>query len=180
MQLRTLTDADLEMILAWRNAPSVRQNMYTTHVISPHEHRAWFERMRADDTKRYFVFERDGIAHGVIGFTAINAHSRRSSWGFYASPDAPRGTGSLMGYLALDHAFNDLRLHRLHCEVLDFNHASIRMHQSLGFAVEGTLRGHHYDGERYCDVILLGILEDEWQQQRSAIRRRLRLDEVDS
>lgn len=180
MQLRPLTEADLDTILAWRNAPSVRENMYTNHVISPDEHCAWFNRVRNDNTKRYLVFERNGDARGIIGFTAIDTHQKRSSWAFYASPDAPRGTGSAMEYAALEYAFAELGLHRLHCEVLDFNHAVIKLHQSFGFTLEGTLRAHHYDGERYCDVVLLGILNDEWQQQRPTIRRKLRLDKVDS
>ncbi|WP_267939196.1 UDP-4-amino-4,6-dideoxy-N-acetyl-beta-L-altrosamine N-acetyltransferase [Paraburkholderia flagellata] len=180
MHIRPLTQADLDMILSWRNAPAVRQNMYTSHEISPEEHRAWFARVEGDNTKRYFVFERDGVGRGVIGFTAIDTNNKRSSWAFYASPDAPRGTGSAMEYLALEYAFNELALLRLHCEVLDFNRAVIQLHQSFGFTIEGTLREHHYNGERYCDVVLLGILNDEWQQRRAAIRQKLRLDEVAS
>jgi UDP-4-amino-4,6-dideoxy-N-acetyl-beta-L-altrosamine N-acetyltransferase len=178
VHLRRLTEQDLDMILAWRNAPAVRQNMYTSRLISLDEHRAWFERLHDDDSRQYFIFERDGVARGVVGFTQISRASRRASWAFYASPDAPRGTGSLMEFCALEHAFSELALHRLDCEVLDFNLAVVRLHQTFGFKVEGTLRAHHFDGTRYCDVVLLGILEEEWDQQRGSIRQRLRLKEV--
>lgn len=175
MQIRALDESDLEMVLGWRNASSVRQNMYTKHVISFKEHRTWFEGLRGDSSRCYFVFEYNGVARGVVGYTQLNPASRRSSWAFYSSPEAPRGTGSLMEYCALEHAFNELGLNRLHCEVLDFNSAVIRLHQTFGFKLEGRLRSHHHDGERYCDVVLLGILKEEWQQQRASIRQRLRL-----
>lgn len=178
MKLRILTAADLDMILVWRNAPLVRENMYTTHVISACEHAAWFERVREDETKRYFVFENNGIACGVVGFVDVDSRSRRSSWAFYASTSAPRGTGSKMEYLAMEYAFNEMNLHKLHCEVLGFNQAVVKLHLSFGFNLEGTLRKHHYDGVNYHDIIQLGIMDDEWRQQRLIVRRKLRLDEV--
>lgn len=176
MQLRTLRESDLEMVLRWRNAPRVRQNMYTKHVISSDEHRTWFDGLSADTTRSYFVFEYNGVPRGFVGYTQIDLVNKRSSWAFYSSPEAQRGTGSLMEYCAVEYAFRELGLHRLHCEVLDFNAAVIRLHQTFGFNIEGRLRAHHFDGERYCDVVVLGILDEEWQQQRGLMRQRLRLE----
>lgn len=181
MKLRALTDEDLEMILVWRNELLVRKNMYTSHLISPAEHRSWYARVKADATKRYFIFESGGVASGVVGFTDFDARSGRSSWAFYAAPGVPRGTGSKMEYLALEQAFSGFGLHKLFCEVLAFNHLVIKLHQSFGFKMEGILREHHLDddGEHYHDVYQLGILDREWREQRPAIRKKLKLNEVD-
>lgn len=180
MNLRALTSEDLEMILVWRNDPLVRKNMYTSHVISPAEHRNWYARVKEDATKSYFVFENGGVPSGVVGFMDIDAVARRSSWAFYAAPGVLRGTGSKMEYLALEHAFGRMGLYKLHCEVLAFNPLVIRMHQSFGFKVEGILREHHRDSEGYHDVYQLGILDREWEEQHLVIRRKLKLKEVDS
>jgi len=51
-----ITPEQRDLILPWRNAPEVRRQMYTRHPISPEEHRAWFERMQADPTRRWYLY----------------------------------------------------------------------------------------------------------------------------
>jgi hypothetical protein len=58
--LRPMREADLDMVRRWRNAPDVRKNMYTTHEISPEEHRAWWERISADPASRQLFNVIDG------------------------------------------------------------------------------------------------------------------------
>jgi RimJ/RimL family protein N-acetyltransferase len=57
----------------------------------------------------------------------------------------------------------------LHCEVLAFNTAVIRLHQKFGFQVEGVLRQHHFVGNEYIDTYKLGILAHEWAVKRDEI-----------
>lgn len=172
--LRTMTDSDLDMVRAWRNHPSVRANMYTRHEISAEEHRQWWSRTRSSDSSMYLIFmDAGGSPQGVVAFTAIDRANGHASWAFYASPDAPRGVGSRMEMLALDHAFGQLKLHRLHCEVLAFNTAVNRLHQKFGFSVEGVLREHHLHEDRYVDVWRLAILDREWTDARDSVLARL-------
>ena len=58
--LRPATDGDVETIRRWRNHPKVRRASFTTHEIGPEEHRAWWEAVSADPTKRVLIFERNG------------------------------------------------------------------------------------------------------------------------
>ena len=41
-RLRAMTESDLPRVLSWRNAEDVRKNMYTSHIITEPEHRAWW------------------------------------------------------------------------------------------------------------------------------------------
>ena len=52
--LRPIKDSELELMLSWRNAPAVRENMYTTHEISLAEHAAWWERTNSSDQATLF------------------------------------------------------------------------------------------------------------------------------
>ncbi|MGA8516294.1 MAG: UDP-4-amino-4,6-dideoxy-N-acetyl-beta-L-altrosamine N-acetyltransferase, partial [Burkholderiaceae bacterium] len=124
--LRDIQADELELMLTWRNAPTVRANMYTRHEISLQEHVAWWERMQKRDDQRYFMYESEGTPCGIVAFTGIDICNQNSSWAFYASPVAPRGTGSRMEFLALDYAFNSLRLRKLCCEVLAFNQSVVK------------------------------------------------------
>lgn len=156
-----MVHADLERVLAWRNHPDVRRYMYTQREITPDEHRRWFERAFADPKKHLLVFE---MNHEPLGFVKFSeaGDAGVADWGFYAAPDAPKGSGRQLGHAALDHAFSQLKLHKICGQALAYNERSIQFHQSLGFQQEGILRDQHFDGERYHHVICFGLLCDEW------------------
>lgn len=171
--LRAIDSTELELMLAWRNAPSVRANMYTRHEISLDEHLAWWNRIQARADQQYFMYEHDGTPCGIVAFVDMDRVNSNSSWAFYASPEAPRGTGSKMEFLALDYVFQQEKLHKLSCEVLAFNHPVIKLHQKFGFKVEGILRHqHNVDGE-YIDIYRLGILDSEWGEKREEMIKKL-------
>ncbi len=165
--LRQVEDSELELMLAWRNEPSVRENMYTTHEISLKEHMAWWEGVNNSDTQCYFVYEYDGQPCGIVGFTKIDRLSQNSEWAFYASPDAPRGTGSRMEVLALDFAFGEMGLHKLCCEVLAFNAPVIKLHEKFGFKIEGILRDQYKRDGKFIDIYRLGLMASDWADIRN-------------
>ena len=171
--LRPIGDEEVELMRSWRNAPSVRQNMYTRHEIAPEEHRQWWARMQASPKHRYFMYEYESEPSGIVGFTDIDEINANATWAFYSRPNSAKGTGSRMEFLALDYAFGPLALHKLEGEVLAFNKPVIALHQKFGFLVEGVLREHHKVGEKFVDVYRIGILKDEWWAQRSLMEESL-------
>lgn len=171
--LRNIDVSELEMMLSWRNAPSVRSNMYTRHEISLEEHLSWWGRSSLRKDQQYFMYEFEGRPTGIVGFTEVDIVQSIASWAFYAAPNAPKGTGSRMEFLALDYAFKDLCLHKLCCEVLAFNSAVIRLHEKFNFKVEGVLRSHHLVEDKYVDVYRLGILSPEWESHRNFMCEKL-------
>ena len=171
--LRTIKPEELALMLSWRNAPSVRANMYTQHEIQLDEHLAWWERVQSRKDQQYLMFESNNNALGVVAFNGIDPINKNSSWAFYASPDAPNGTGSKMEFLALDHAFDNLNLHKLSCEVLAFNVPVIKLHQKFGFKVEGVFRDQFRNENHFVDIYRLGILAHEWQEFRPKISSKL-------
>lgn len=131
--LRPLEMSDAERILDWRNAPQVRNQSFTRSIIGMEDHLNWLRRTLDDDTCAYFVYEASYVPLGVVGLTGIDHDASQCYWSFYASPDAPRGTGTRMLTMALEHAFGRLGLRKVHSEVLAGNDASIRLHEKLGF-----------------------------------------------
>lgn len=160
-RLRPLAEADLTLVLDWRNHPDVRRYMYTRHEIAPSEHRRWFEQCRQQPGRHLLVYEEEGLPRGFVNlgptrFTGV------ADWGFYAATDAPRGTGRRLGLAAMDHAFRTLGLHKVCAEALAGNERSRRLHEALGFREEGMLREHYFDGTHYHSVICFGLLGREW------------------
>lgn len=161
--VRPMKEGDLEQVLTWRNHPEVRRYMYTQHEISLEEHTRWFGRVSQDPERHLLVFEIDTTPLGFINIHQI-ATGGIADWGFYAAPDAPKGTGHALGQAALRYAFDAVGLHKLCGQALAFNERSIRFHLNLGFQREGVLRQQHFDGRRYHDVVCFGLLASECHQ----------------
>jgi UDP-4-amino-4,6-dideoxy-N-acetyl-beta-L-altrosamine N-acetyltransferase len=160
--IRPMAETDLEQVLSWRNHPEVRRYMFNKHEISLEEHVRWFARASMSPETHLLVFEIDTIPLGFIRIHRI-ARGGIATWGFYAAPDSPKGTGRSLGEAALRYAFNTVRLHKLCGQVLSFNEASIHFHRALGFQREGILRQQQFDGQQYHDVVCFGIFANEWR-----------------
>jgi UDP-4-amino-4,6-dideoxy-N-acetyl-beta-L-altrosamine N-acetyltransferase len=160
--VRPMTRRDLALVLAWRNHDEVRHYMYTQAEISLIDHERWFEEVSKDPCRHLLIFESDNVPLGFINFHAVGS-TRVVDWGFYAAPDAPRGTGRQLGKIALEFAFGQMGFYKVCGQTLAYNIRSINLHRRLGFLQEGVLRSQHFDGERYHDVLCFGLLEHEWQ-----------------
>jgi len=160
-RLRPMTADDLETVLAWRNHPQVRRCMFSSGEIAPDEHAAWFARASVDTDRMLLIFERDGDPSGFVSFDGT-AKGGVVDWGFYLAPEAPRGTGAVLGRHALDYAFVDNGFHKVCGRVIGFNRRSAAFHLKLGFQQEGILREQHFDGSCYHDVVCFGMLGVEW------------------
>ncbi len=162
--LRPMRPFDLDLVLGWRNSPEIRRFMFNSNIISPSDHAEWFSRASVDTNRWLFIFERDGQALGYSSLSRIRA-SNVAEWGYYVSPDAPRGTGTLMANLLLSHAFRSLDLHKIYAETLGGNEPGAAFNLRLGFVQEGELREHHFDGGTYRNVLCFGLLGSDWKSR---------------
>jgi len=174
MTLHALKNEDLDLILEWRNAPNVRKNMYTSHMIGREEHVAWFEKTRNDKSAQWFVYhEENGDPAGVVCFKEIDDVNRSASWGFYASGNARPGVGTRMEYDALEYIFQECEFRKLTCEVFSTNAKVIKLHEKFGFSIKEISKNSHFDGENNIDVVKMEILADEWECRREIMRSRV-------
>jgi UDP-4-amino-4,6-dideoxy-N-acetyl-beta-L-altrosamine N-acetyltransferase len=164
--------ADQLRVLELRNQDSIRNNMYTNHLIAEDEHLAWIERLTAGDHTRFFVVFAAGQIVGGVSLLAISHANRRTDWLFYIGEHAQgRGYGSALEFKFLDYVFFDNDFEKLNCEVLEFNRPVIALHRKFGFVEEGFRRDHILrDGRRY-GAYLLGITRQEWIARRAEFTR---------
>ena len=162
--LRRLTEADLPLLLSWRNDPTINRYMFNQRPIQLAEHLQWFCKAIQDRRYSLLIYEMNGEPLGHINFTQ-KPDSYIAEWGFYIAPNAPKGTGSNMCELALEVGFNEMKLHKISAQVLGYNERSLRLHQKLGFQQEGVLLDQHYDGSYYHNTHCFGLLAREWKKQ---------------
>lgn len=161
--LRPLEESDLEKVLAWRNSERIRTNMYTDHIISIQEHKAWFEVAQLDKNSRYMIFELQGRPIGFVSFTNVDQKNNKCYWAFYiGEEDIPPGTGAFMEFFAIEYAFEVLKIRKLCCEVFVFNSSVIKLHNKFGFTEEGRFVKHILKNNTYEDVISLALFNNAW------------------
>jgi hypothetical protein len=124
--LRPARDNDRDLVLPWRNHPSVRAVSLTTHEIQPAEHAAWWARRSAD----VLIYEEDGVPAGVVIFN-------ESTWSFYLDVEGlgPRLLPAWMRLEkeAVEYAFGPLGLETLGGETLADNTQVLALHRRFGF-----------------------------------------------
>ncbi|WP_431475318.1 MULTISPECIES: UDP-4-amino-4,6-dideoxy-N-acetyl-beta-L-altrosamine N-acetyltransferase [Marinobacter] len=170
MPLRKIEEADLELMLSWRNHPSIRQSMFSQSVILFDQHRAWFRRQTQKDDCLWLIYEtHENRPAGIVYFTDMDHASKNAFWGFYADPEAQPGTGTRMGIEAIDLYFRELDFHKLNAEVLEKNERSLRFHRKLGFEVEGVFRDQYLGEEGFQSVTRFGLLAAEWAEHRKVL-----------
>lgn len=176
-ELRRLTEQYLDLILDWRNKPAIRQNMFSTQIITKDEHYAWFEKIRQDKSKEYFICTSNDQPVGVIYFVDINFKHKNTVWGFYSGDLSKRGIGINMGFLGLNYIFEKLEFEKLSGEVLSFNKLALEFHRTLGFQTEGIFKNHYFTGSEYVDVYRLAIYKNDWlKRSRFEIQNKISLE----
>lgn len=164
--IRDVMENDLDMLLQWRNHPEVRRFMFTQHEISPEEHSVWFAKSRYDVNRRLLIVEDENNPIGYIQFNNASAKAT-SDWGFYAKPNAPKGTGRKMGTIALDYAFDRLKLHKVCGQAIGSNKASIALHLGLGFTLENVVSAFQMINKTNQSLHCFGLLASEWAQKKT-------------
>lgn len=153
-----------------RNQEDVRKYMYTSHEISEEEHKLWLDSLKGNKKQSVFVVMLEDEPAGVVSLNNINSVHKHADWAFYIDGMLQgKGLGSRIEFWMLDHAFNEVGLEKLNCEVLETNPSVIKMHQKFGFSIEGVRKKNIIKNGERIDVVLLGITSSEWKTQREKI-----------
>jgi RimJ/RimL family protein N-acetyltransferase len=75
-----------------------------------------------------------------------------------------RGYGRECLRLLLTHAFKHLNYRKVWLRVHAANERAIRAYRACGFVDEGRQRAHVWSDGAYDDLLLLGILREEWRE----------------
>lgn len=180
-QVRQATQADTQMIWQWRNHIDVRQWMFGQDEIALADHEKWYGKQLDRANVHLLIFEVAGEPMGLVNVTQMtvdkyqtlqlaNTHATKpnssnpnssspnektASWGFYLSPNSPKGQGLgwALGVLAIAKIFNSTDIGKITAQVLAYNTASLALHRKLGFSETGVLKQHFGVGEKVYDVV---------------------------
>ncbi len=109
----------------------------------------------------------DGKLCGSIGCHPIDWANQNCSIGYWID-SAHQGKGIMTRCVAvlLDYLFDEVMLHRVEIRCGTGNFKSCAIPQRLGFQREGVARGAEWVNDRWIDLVVWSILQDEWQSRQ--------------
>lgn len=165
--LRPIGPGDADGMWEMVNDPEGRRLTGTTADFTREEIDRWCAEVDdRPDRVDWAITHGDDEYLGEIVLNEFDAHSATANLRLALRPgQRGRGFGGEAIQLVLDHAFGQrpdgLGLHRVGLDVLSVNPRARILYESLGFVEEGRLREAHRDGDFWCDVIVMGVLEDD-------------------
>lgn len=166
--LRKMEEKDTDLIITWRNSDAVRPYFIYQEPFTREGHKQWVETMI--DTGRAFQFMVcDCDTDEPIGCTYLRDYDKvhnKIEYGMFLGSHTPKGKGigTQMVRLTFEYAFHTLQVHKVVGRVLATNEASNRSAKKAGFLQEAYLREEVLIKGIYEDVILYGILEEEFKR----------------
>lgn len=116
-----------------------------------------------DDVFRWQIVDREGQVVGTINTHSINRRNGTFSYGLAIKRSEQRkGYAAEAIEIVLRYYFLELRYQKCTVDVYAFNEPSIRLHERLGFTLEGRLRRMIFTNGQYHDDLMYGITAEEF------------------
>ena len=108
-----------------------------------------------------------GALCGTVGCHPIDWSNRNCSLGYWID-EVQEGKGIITRCCAnmLDYIFDELGLHRAEIRCGTGNLKSCAVPERLGFTREGVVRQAEWVNDRWVDLVVWGILEEDWRRAR--------------
>lgn len=167
VELAPLTPNDSDLLFEWINDRDLVVQSAPFRPVSRAEHDSWFEQIRKSEDVRIFAIREQGRLVGTCQLHDIHPVHRSAELQIrIGAPDARgRGVGTAATTRLLEIGFGELALHRVHLHLLATNEAAHRLYEHVGFRVEGVQRAAACIEGSWVDVVLMAILEEEFQRQ---------------
>lgn len=158
-----------------RNAEYIRL-LFTSAVNmwSAKKFKEWIEKdLEKEKPEGYYFNIHTVVDDQLIGFCVLwqPEWSHRDTWLTIGigEPEAwGKGYGTEAVCLLLRYAFDELNLHRVTLGTFGYNERAIRSYLKAGFVLEGRERQYlRRDGQRW-DLVVMGLLAEEWRQKAAA------------
>ena len=173
IRLRGIEREDLPLFVRWLNDPEVRRFLLQHYPISNPQEERWFEQMLQNPAaEQPLVIEvqqdSDWTPIGNISFMGVDQQARNAELGLFIGEKSfwDKGVGTRTISLMLDYGFSTLNFHRIYLRVYEDNKRGIHCYEKIGFQHEGKLREAGFLDGKYCDMLWMGILRDEWRGRK--------------
>jgi RimJ/RimL family protein N-acetyltransferase len=172
VRLRGVEESDIDKFVTWLNDPEVIQNLLIFWPLTMKQEEKWFEELsKREPYEQPLAIEiKTDTGWELVGNSSLQKFdwiTRCAEAGIFIGNKAHwgKGFGSEAMKLLLQFGFNRLNLNRIYLHVFETNPRAIRSYEKVGFKHEGRLRQDFYKNGQYIDVLIMGILRSEWENE---------------
>ena len=165
--LREIKREDIPIINKWRNDSSLIDLLGAPYrYINQDVDYAWFDEYmkHRGNTVRCAIIEegKDDIL-GLISLTSVDYLNQCAELHIMVGSEENqgRGIGTFAVKMMINHAFNNMNLHRLELTVLADNKRAIHLYEKCGFIYEGCMRKSRYKNGKFVDMLIYAVLKEK-------------------
>ena len=164
IRLRAIEESDLEWINDHFWNTEITRFLVAVWPEPIEGTRAFLERMRASDGSMGLLIETNaGERVGVCSLESAERRARTAELGIWIDEAHwSKGLGTDAVRTLCRFGFREMNLARIALHVYDFNLRGVRAYEKAGFREEGRLRRDQFVDGRQVDVIVMGLLADEF------------------
>ncbi len=169
IRLRAIEPEDWEIFSQWDLDTETARECYFIPFPKSHEAaRKWATEQSLarpkGDVFNFVIETLEGEFAGTINTHHCDPRNGTFSYGLAIRREQRRkGYASEAIRLLLRYFFQELRYQKVTVEIYDFNEASIKLHEKLGFVHEGHLRQMVFTNGQYHDEFVLGMTREEFE-----------------
>jgi RimJ/RimL family protein N-acetyltransferase len=169
--LRPVKRSDISYFLKWFNDPEVIQYLELYLPMTEMSEEKYIEELgttRARSDVLLVIEVIEGASTKPIGncsLQEVDSKDHKAIFGMVIGEKDywSKNYGTEATRLLINYGFQQLNLHRISSGAFAFNERSIKLHKKIGFREEGRLRQAFFKSGQYHDLILFGILREEWK-----------------
>lgn len=165
--LRAIEIDDLSQLMDWRNQPNLRKYFREHKEINLFKQQQWFEsRVLSDpNTLMFAIVDAKSLALlGACGLCYIDWINRSADFSIYIGKDSlyiDDKFASDAAHVLIKYAFEEINLHRLWCEIYEFDSMKKNMLEQLHFKLDGRHRETHWFDGKWNDSLFYGLLKND-------------------
>ena len=167
--LRNISDDDTVNIIKWRNNEAVRRNFINQELLTEEVHREWLKnKVEIGEVFQLIIIEKSTeIPIGSVFLRDIDMKNNKAEFGIFIGENKARGKGfgQEATKLIVEYGFNKLNLNKIFLRVLEQNIQGIKSYEKAGFIKEGVFKEDVKIGDKYYDVIFMGIMNTDREVQ---------------
>ncbi|MFA6533841.1 MAG: GNAT family protein [Patescibacteria group bacterium] len=167
--LRPIAVKEAADYLRWLKDKNINKFLSTEWKdLNLQKEQEYIKKSRKDKNKiNWSIYTKDGEHIGSTGLDAIDRYGKKASWGIFIGEKKYWGQGIATEALKniLKFCFESLKLNRVELWVVTENKGGVKCYRRCGFKKEGIRRQAGYRYGRFWDLMVMGILKNEYQKK---------------
>lgn len=170
VKLREYRKEDVIMAQKYMNDPELKRLLTPRipYLYTFEDEQKWYDNLSANKDIYSFAIEtlNDNNYIGGCGVNKIDWKNSVAEVGiFIGDKDCwGKGYGTDAMKVLIEFIFNQMNINKIKLNVYSFNGRAMKSYEKCGFVKEGTLRQELYRDGKYYDIIIMGLLKEDYIQ----------------